>query len=168
MDNIKNTLGSADLGDNDTIIVQRKSVESTTFLSKLKTYCITALSDTVTTLSTTVSTLATLVAKLSGTSPQTVAVSGATKTVDMSAGNFIIMTLAASTTLTLSTPSTGTYIFKIIQGGTGSYTVTWPSTVKWAGGTPPTLQTTVAKWDYIVLIWDGTYYSATSTLNFTV
>ena len=97
---------------------------------------------------------------------QSVAASTATTTVDMSAGNVQNITLTASTTLTLSSAAVGTYIMKLIQGGVGSYTVTWPASVVWSGGTAPTLTTTVGKLDIVTLVFDGTNYYGTYSLNY--
>ncbi len=100
--------------------------------------------------------------------PRTVAISGLTETIDLSQGNLFKVTLGASTTLTLSNPQETVYIFKLIQGAAGSNTVTWPSNVVWTGDVTPTLTTTLGAWDIITLVWDGVYFSGTSTLNFTV
>lgn len=97
---------------------------------------------------------------------QTVAASGGTVNVSFANGNIIDMTLTASTTLTLSAHVVGTYIFELIQGGTGSYTITWPASVKWSGGTAPTLTTTVGKTDIITLFHDGTNFFGTYSLNY--
>jgi hypothetical protein len=97
---------------------------------------------------------------------QSVAASTATTTVDMSSGNVQNITLTASTTLTLSSATVGTYIMKLIQGGSGSYTVTWPGTVIWSGGTAPTLTTTVGKVDIVTLVFDGTNFYGTYSLNY--
>jgi len=97
---------------------------------------------------------------------QSVAASTATTTVDMSAGNVQNITLTASTTLTLSSATVGTYIMKLIQGGSGSYTVTWPGTVIWSGGTAPTLTTTVGKVDIVTLVFDGTNFYGNYSLNY--
>lgn len=83
-------------------------------------------------------------------------------------GSLVPITLGANTTISFPSPGVGCFILKLIQGGSGSYTVTWPSNLKWPGGSAPTLTTTVGAWDIITIIWDGTYFSATSTLNFTV
>ncbi len=100
-------------------------------------------------------------------STQSVTASGAATTIDFSSGDIVTLTLNASTTLTLSNPITGLFYFiKAIQDATGSRTITWPGTVKWSGGTAPTLTTTAAKTDIITLWWDGTNYFGTSTLNF--
>jgi hypothetical protein len=44
----------------------------------------------------------------------------------------------------------------IIQDGTGSRTVTWPSSFKWQGGTPPTLSTAPGAKDIITCTYNGT------------
>lgn len=69
-------------------------------------------------------------------------------------------TLTGNTTLTInSTFSSGlicAIVLRLIQSGTGSYTVTWPAKVHWAGGTAPALSTTVGKKDTLLLVsWDG-------------
>ena len=47
----------------------------------------------------------------------------------------------------------------IVQDGTGSRTITWSGmTIKWHGGTAPTLTTTASGEDIISFIWDGTSY----------
>ena len=97
---------------------------------------------------------------------QSIAASTAATTVNMSSGNVQNITLTASTTLTLSSATVGTYIMKLIQGGSGSYTVTWPAAVIWSGGTAPTLTTTVGKVDIVTLVFDGTNYYGTYSLNY--
>lgn len=87
-------------------------------------------------------------------------------TVDLSAGNVLSISLTSSTTFTFTGASVGTYILKLIQGGSGSYTVTWPGTVIWSGGTAPTLTTTVSKLDIITLVYDGTNYYGNYSLNY--
>lgn len=100
-------------------------------------------------------------------STQSVTASGAATTIDFSSGDIVTLTLNASTTLTLTNPITGLFYFiKAVQDATGSRTITWPGTVKWSGGTAPTLTTTASKTDIITLWWDGTNYFGTSTLNF--
>lgn len=99
--------------------------------------------------------------------PQTVAASTAATTIDFASGDIVTLNLTASTTLTLSNPITGLFYFiKAVQDATGSRIITWPATVKWSGGTAPTLTTTASKTDLITLWWDGTNYFGTSTLNF--
>lgn len=71
-------------------------------------------------------------------------------------------------TLTFSNaPKAGTLVIvTIIQDGTGSRTITWPASVKWPGGTAPTLTTTASKRDVFSFVWDGSnYYAVSQTLN---
>lgn len=97
---------------------------------------------------------------------QTVAGSGGTVAISYAAGNIADITLTASTIFTFSNHVVGTYILKLTQGGTGSYTVTWPASVKWSGGTAPTLTTTVGKTDIVTLFHDGTNFYGTYSLNY--
>ena len=98
--------------------------------------------------------------------PQTISGSGGTVNIPFGAGNIVNLTLTASTTLTFSTHVKGTYIFKITQGGSGSYTITWPASVIWSGGTAPTLTTTVGKIDIVTFFHDGTSFFGTYSLNY--
>jgi len=102
---------------------------------------------------------------LSGAS-QSISGAGGTVNIPFSSGNIVNLTLTASTTLTFSSASLGVYILKVIQGGSGSYTLTYPASVKWSGGTAPTLTTTVSKTDIITLFYDGTTYFGTYSLNY--
>lgn len=93
--------------------------------------------------------------------------SSSTLTVDLSTGSAQAITLGASVTLTLSNPQTGgAYVFRVIQGS-GSYTVTWPSSVKWPGGTAPVITTVSGQVDLINLYWNGTDYFGSFTQNYT-
>lgn len=63
------------------------------------------------------------------------------------------VTLAGSRTLAVSNGAIGkVFVIRLVQDGTGSRTVTWFSTVNWAGGTAPTLTTTASKADTFLLI----------------
>lgn len=84
---------------------------------------------------------------------------GATVAVDFSISQNHKLTAAGNRTLTFSNPQEGEYYnITIIQDATGSRTITWPSTVKWAGGSAPTLTTTAVYRDHITFFYDGTYY----------
>ena len=48
----------------------------------------------------------------------------------------------------------------------GGHTVTLPSTIKWAGGTAPTLSTGANKIDIISLYFDGSVYYGVTNLDF--
>jgi len=92
--------------------------------------------------------------------------SGTAKTIDWSNGDAQKLTLTGSVTLTLSNPLVGNaYVLKIATG-VGSFTVTWPASVLWAGGTAPTITTTASKVDLINLYWDGTNYFGSYSQNY--
>lgn len=94
-----------------------------------------------------------------------------TLTLDCSTGNVFNVSLNANvTTLSFSNvPSTGTaYGLTLSLSITGSFTVTWPASVKWPGGTAPTLTTTSGKTDTFVLFtYDGgtTWFAFTAGQN---
>lgn len=75
---------------------------------------------------------------------------GATVTFNMATSNIHTVTLGGNRTLAVSNVAVGQcFILRLVQDGTGSRTVTWFATLKWAGGTPPTLTTTINKTDVI-------------------
>jgi hypothetical protein len=92
--------------------------------------------------------------------------SGGTLNILFASGNVVNLTLNASTTLTFSGHVVGTYIIQVTQGGTGSNTLTYPASVKWSGGTPPTLTTAVGKTDILTFYHDGTSFFGTYSLNY--
>lgn len=74
-------------------------------------------------------------------------------------GNWQSWTLTGNVTSISFTSLSGSNYYamsvtlEIIQGGSGGYTITWPSSVKWAdGGTAPTLSTGVGEIDFIQLM----------------
>lgn len=72
-------------------------------------------------------------------------------------------TLTGNVTLTLSNPVDGGAYVLLIYTGAGSFTVTWPATVKWPAGTAPTITTTASRLDLVTLIYDSTaavYYGS--------
>src|SRR3954471_7795433 len=69
------------------------------------------------------------------------------------------VTMAGNRTFTFSNPVSGAiYRLTIIQDSTGSRLATFPSSVKWAGGSAPTLTVTAAYRDVLEFYYDGTYY----------
>jgi hypothetical protein len=95
--------------------------------------------------------------------------SGAADTIDWNNGNGQKSTLTASCTYTFTAPTSGVtrLQLRVIQGGTGSYTVTWPATVKWQADTAPTLSTAVGSVDIITFWWDGQYYRGVASVGWT-
>ena len=86
------------------------------------------------------------------------ALTGATPTVSLSAGGSFSLTLSANTTLGFAdAPATGSagFSLKVTQDASGSgFTVTWPASVKWPGGTAPELTATAEKSDVFVFTTD--------------
>ncbi len=72
-----------------------------------------------------------------------------TATLDLSLGNIHHITMpAGNITIALSNGTAGQcFIIRILQDGTGSRIVTWFTTIRWAGGSAPTLTTTASKAD---------------------
>jgi hypothetical protein len=96
---------------------------------------------------------------MQGKSPFNTLTDAATIAVDFSISNSHFVTLGGSRTLTFSNPQSGEiYCLKVTQDATGSRTLTFPSTVKWAGGSAPTLTTTASRTDFIYFMYDGTSY----------
>ena len=97
----------------------------------------------------------------------TATTAAASTNIDLSTGNVFTINLGANiTTLTTSNAAVGTYLVKFVQDATGSRTVSFPATWKWAGGTAPTLTSTASKLDIVTLVYDGTTFYATIVKNF--
>jgi len=90
-------------------------------------------------------------------------------TVSLSDGSVQILTLTGNCTFTFPTPVAGkSFIMILKQDGTGSRTVTWPSSVKWPASTAPTITSTASKADkYIFTAIDSSYWlGSTGGLNY--
>jgi len=89
-------------------------------------------------------------------------------TLDLTNGTVQIITLTGNATITMPTATSGkSFIMFLKQDGTGSRTVTW-STVKWAGGTAPTITSTASRQDIYSFFADGTnWYGVTVGQNYT-
>lgn len=94
--------------------------------------------------------------------------SSGTVDIDFSTGNSFQFVLTENATITLSNPPAtsnyGQVTIRIIQdGAAGAYTVTWPASVLWAGGTAPVISTGNDAIDIVVLSTDDggtTYYGS--------
>jgi hypothetical protein len=89
---------------------------------------------------------------------------GSTVTFDLSVSDWHQLTLGGNRTLALANATTGQqFTLILIQDGTGSRTVTWFSTIKWPGGTAPTLTTTAGGIDVFTFKCYGsaTFYGFT-------
>ena len=88
-------------------------------------------------------------------------------TLNLANGTMQDITLTGSPTITMPTAAAGKSFLLMLRTGAGSYTVTW-STVKWAGGTAPTLTSTASRMDIFSFFSDGTnWYGVTVGQNYT-
>lgn len=97
---------------------------------------------------------------------------GASQAISLESGNAVTATLGANVTFTFTTPPAtgkmGSFTLLLKQDATGSRLATWPTTVKWPGGTTPTLSTGANKTDvFAFLTTDAgtTWYGFTGGLN---
>ncbi|NTW33158.1 MAG: hypothetical protein HGB12_11120, partial [Bacteroidetes bacterium] len=82
-------------------------------------------------------------------------------TVDWNNSNVQEITLTAARSFTFTNgKSGGVYSLLINQDATGGRAITWPSNVKWIGGTAPTFTTTANAVDVVRFIFNGTNYLA--------
>jgi hypothetical protein len=87
--------------------------------------------------------------------------------IDCSLGNFFTKTIAGNSTFTFSNaPSTRAFAFTLEVTHT-SGTITWPTTVRWPGGTAPTLTTSRTHLFTFVTDDAGTNWRAASQVNYT-
>lgn len=96
-----------------------------------------------------------------------------TMAINLASGNVVSARLTGNiTTLTITGAVSGracSFGLYLTQDGTGSRTVAWPSSVKWAGGTAPTLSTGANDVDILVFetIDNGTnWYGSLVGTNF--
>lgn len=93
-------------------------------------------------------------------------------TLNLNNGNVFQMTLTGNATFAFSGATSGkacSFGLYVGQDTTGGRTVTWPSSVKWAGGTAPTLTSTASAVDVLVFeSLDGgtTWYGSLVGANF--
>ena len=88
-------------------------------------------------------------------------------TIDWTVNNKQKITLTGSPTLVFTDPAgPSNFIFRIIQDAIGSRTITWPSNIKWANGTPPALSSGGQEIDILGIYFDGTDYYGNLSPNF--
>jgi hypothetical protein len=93
--------------------------------------------------------------------------SGASKTIDWGQGNHQSILLTDDPVLSFAHPfGIGMFTLRVVQDASGSRTVTWPSSVKWPGGTAPTLTITGDAIDVIRFYFDGLTYHGVSQLDY--
>ena len=89
-------------------------------------------------------------------------------TLALTNGTVQIITLTGNATITMPSAVSGkSFIMFLKQDATGSRTVTW-TTVKWAGGTAPTITSTASRQDILSFFADGTnWYGVVVGQNYT-
>lgn len=88
-------------------------------------------------------------------------------TLNLANGTVQILTLTGNPTITMPAVVSGKSFVIYLKTGAGSYTVTW-STVKWPGGTAPTITSATSKMDIYSFYCDGTnWYGAIVSQNYT-
>jgi hypothetical protein len=73
------------------------------------------------------------------------------------------LTMTGNCTLTLSNPLDGGVYVILLRTDAGSFTMAWPASVLWPGGTAPVITVTASKVDLVTLIYDsnsGKYYGS--------
>jgi hypothetical protein len=88
-------------------------------------------------------------------------------TLALTNGTMQIITLTGICTVTMPTVEAGKSFLLLLKTGAGGYTVTW-TTVKWSGGTAPTLTSTASRMDIFSFFSDGTnWYGVVAGQNYT-
>lgn len=84
--------------------------------------------------------------------------SGAAKTIDLSAGfPNRLLTVSANTTLTLTNPTAGKhYQIRLVENGTGNFTIAFATAILFPGGSAPTWTTTPGAKNLLNLYYTGT------------
>jgi hypothetical protein len=101
------------------------------------------------------------------TETQNTANTGSAITLNLTDGTVENLTLTAGTTITMPAAAAGKSFIVYLKTGTGGFSVTW-STVKWPGGTAPTVTTTASRMDIYSFFSDGTsWYGTTVGQNYT-
>lgn len=85
--------------------------------------------------------------------------------IDWRVGNVFAKTLAANSTFTFSNVADGNTVVVALTNTASNFTVTWPATVKWSGGTQP-VQTVGAKIDVWTFVRVGSVTYGSVVQNF--
>ncbi len=93
------------------------------------------------------------------------------RAINLASGNVVRARLTGDTTFTFAGATASTacsFGLYVVQDGTGSRTVTWPGSVKWSGGSAPTVSTAANATDIFVFetIDGGTNWYGSLVGNF--
>lgn len=109
-----------------------------------------------------------VVTKLAFTSEIVDGTLGSSRTITWNDGPKQALNLTANTTVAFTAIPTGVtnLTLRLVQDATGSRLVSWPASVKWAGGVAPTLSTAANAEDIVTFYYNGTNYYGVASLNF--
>ena len=95
---------------------------------------------------------------------------GTAYSINIGSGTIQNLTLTGNCVFTFPTATIGEqFTLFLSQDSTGSRTVTWPASIRWAGGAAPSLTTTARKTDVLSFIFNGTYWVGfVGGLNYTL
>lgn len=86
--------------------------------------------------------------------------------IDWSTSNTFTKTLSANSTFTFSNVKAGQTIIIQVTNTASNFTLAWPATVKWPGGTTPTLTVGAKHDDFTCVSFDGTNSDCSAVQNF--
>lgn len=93
--------------------------------------------------------------------------SSGTKNIDWNNAQKQYVTLGANTSFTFTAPpGPCNLLLRLVQDGTGGRTGSWPASVKWPGGTAPTLSNGANSEDIVSFFYNGTDYYGVASLTF--
>lgn len=89
-------------------------------------------------------------------------------TINWNSGNVHTISLdTAATTFTFTNGQAGgVYSLILNQDATGGRTVSWPASVVWVGGNPPTLTAAASSTDMVSFVYNGSNYLGSYRLNY--
>lgn len=91
--------------------------------------------------------------------------SSSSKTIDLSAYQYHVLTLTADCTLSfVAPPSPASRVIRVVQDGTGGHNITWPSNVH-AAGAALSVAGGANKATVYALYFDGTNYHVTAVVD---
>jgi hypothetical protein len=94
--------------------------------------------------------------------------SGTAVTLDLLYGTIQSLTLTGNCTVTMPAVGTGKSFTLLLRTGTGGFSVTW-ATVRWPGGTAPTITSGATKLDKFIFVSDGVnWYGSNAGQNYSV
>jgi hypothetical protein len=93
--------------------------------------------------------------------------SGTADTIDWVVGQKQLSTLTDNCTYSFIGPNgAGNFLLRVVIGGSGSYTTSWPGNVKWPDDTAPTTSTTVGATDIYTFYFKSPFFYGAESKNY--